>query len=347
MADPRDNITTLPIESRSKFDQRGRARPMLSRDADSMYWLCRYVERAEHVARLLMINSSMLIDVGDLETEALNKLWLSILRVFRIEHPPLESCLPGELPLSERVSRYMTFDPANPNSIVTCLTRARENARAIRENISAEMWEALNSSYLAVRADDATTRFDDSREDFYRSILAGSMLFQGLTDQTLPHTQRWQFAQVAKYFERIDVTSRILDTRWHLLTSGELSIEPQIRNIHWTGVLRCCCSIETFRREHSGEMDALRVAQFLVLRGDFPRSIRFCVERACDALSEIRATTPRSIDPAERIVGRLLAQLDYAELGEILSVGVSKYLQNIQHQINEAAAAVQKAYFLY
>jgi uncharacterized alpha-E superfamily protein len=342
MAEPRENITSLPVESRSKFDQRGRARPMLSRDADSMYWMGRYVERAEHVARLLMINTSTLIDVGDLETEALNKLWLSILRVFRIEHPPV-----GAAPLAERISRYMTFEPANPNSIVTCLTRARENARAIRENISAEMWEAVNSAYLAVRADEAVARFDDSREDFYRSILQGSMLFQGLTDQTLPHTQRWQFAQVAKYFERIDVTARILDTRWSLLASGELSIEPQLRNIHWMGVLRSCCSIESFRREYPGEMDPLRIAQFLILRSDFPRSIRFSVEQASAALSSIRTMTSRAIDPAERIVGRLLAQLDYAELAEVLSFGVSQYLQHIQHQIDEAATAVQKAYFLY
>ncbi|HRK30616.1 MAG TPA: alpha-E domain-containing protein [Tepidisphaeraceae bacterium] len=342
MAEPRENITTLPVESRSKFDQRGRARPMLSRDADAMYWMCRYVERAEHVARLLMINASTLIDVGDLETDALNKLWLSILRVFRIEHPP-----PSDLPLAEAISRYMTFEIANPNSIVSCLTRARENARSIRENISAEMWEALNSSYLSVRADDAVARFDESREDFYRSVLASSMLFQGLTNQTLPHTQRWQFAQVAKYFERIDVTSRILDTRWSLLASGELTIEPQLRNIHWMGVLRSCCSIETFRREYPGEMDPLRIAQFLILRNDFPRSIRFCVEQASESLTSLRTMTSRAIDPAERIVGRLLAQLDYAELAEVLNVGISRYLQNIQHQISEAATAVQKAYFLY
>jgi uncharacterized alpha-E superfamily protein len=198
-----------------------------------------------------------------------------------------------------------------------------------------------------VTADDAPARFEENRDEFYRSILTGSMLFQGLTDQTLPHTQRWHFAQAAKYFERIDVTARILETRWNVLAEREATLETPIRNIHWMGVLRCCCSIEAYRREFSGDMDALRVAHFLILRGDFPRSIRFCVERAHEALGAIRATTSRAIDPAERILGRLLAQLDYAELGEILSAGVPRYLQNIQHQIADATVAVQKAYFLY
>lgn len=342
MTNQADNISALPVESSSKFDIRGRARPMLSRDADSMYWLSRYVERAEHVARLLMINTNLLIDVGDLEMQTLDRFWHTVLSVFRIETAPI-----GNAALAERVARSMTFDATNPNSIITCLTRARENARAIRESISAEMWEALNKVYLSITADDAMARYEENRDDFYRSILTGSMLFQGLTDQTLPHGQRWQFAIVGKYFERIDVTSRVLQTRWNVLAGGDLSLETPIRNIHWMGVLRCCCSIEAYRREYSGDMDGFRVAQFLILRGDFPRAIRFCCAAAHEALGAIRATTNRSIDPAERILGRLCAQLNYAELPEILSEGVPKYLQNIQNQIADAASAVQKAYFLY
>lgn len=337
-----DIITPLPIESASKFDRGSGFRPMLSRDADSMYWMCRYVERAEHVARLLMINTNLLIDVGDLDPTVLEKLWLTVLQVVRLSHPP-----EGTAALPDRVSRYMTFEPTNPNSILTCISRARENARAIREGISAEMWECLNKIYLAITSDQARSRFEDNRDDFYRSILTGSMLFQGLTDQTLPREQQWHFAQAAKYCERIDVTARILETRWQILASGGTTIETPIRNIHWMGVLRSCCSIEAYRREHGGELNALVVAQFLILRDHFPRSIRYCVCQAVDALAGIRVGTPREVDPAERILGRLRAQLEYAEMAEILHVGVPAYLQDIQDQIHAATVAVQKAYFLH
>lgn len=342
-------VTPLPVESALKFEPRGEPRPMLSRDADSMYWMSRYVERAEHVARMLMVTTNLLIDVGDLEPVVLRRLWHTVLEVVRDER---FAAAPGVMEgdaggLADAISRYVTFEPSNPNSIVSCLSRARENALAIRESLSAEMWEALNELYWSIRADDAKLRFDENRDQFYRSILTASMLFQGLTNQTLPRDQRWQFAQVAKYCERVDATSRILQTRWQVLTDEAVALETPIRNIHWMGVLRCCCSIEAYRRDHGGDMDALAVVQFLLLRDDFPRCIRFCVDQARNALAAVRASTTRRVDPAERILGRLDAQLDYAELGEILRAGVPAYLEDIQRQVADATTAVQKAYFLY
>jgi uncharacterized alpha-E superfamily protein len=316
-------------------------RPMLSRDADSMYWMARYVERAEHVARMLLINSNLLMDVGDLAPHLQQRQWKSVLDVMRVGEMPS-----GRDAIATRIQQYMTFNAENPSSLLTCLTRARENARAIRESISAEMWESLNSLYWSISGEDAQGRFDESHDDFYRSIMTGSMLFQGLTDQTLAHDQRWLFAQLAKYFERIDVTARILETRFTILKSAEL--EATIRNIHWMSVLRSCCSIEAYRRNYSGEMDPHRIASFLILQRNFPRSIRFCVEKAHEAIAAIRSgIASRAIDPAERILGRLTAQLEYAEMNEILAEGIQKYLQNIQASIADAAMAVQKAYFLH
>ena len=316
-------------------------RPMLSRDADSMYWMARYVERAEHVARMLLINSNLLMDVGDLAPHLQQRQWKSVLDVMRVGEMPS-----GRDTIATRIQQYMTFNAENPSSLLTCLTRARENARAIRESISAEMWESLNSLYWSISSDDAQGRFDESHDDFYRAIMTGSMLFQGLTDQTLAHDQRWLFAQLAKYFERIDVTARILETRFTILKSAEL--EATIRNIHWMSVLRSCCSIEAYRRNYSGEMDPHRIASFLILQRNFPRSVRFCVEKAHEAIAAIRSgIASRAIDPAERILGRLTAQLEYAEMNEILAEGIQRYLQNIQGSIADAAMAVQKTYFLH
>lgn len=314
---------------------------MLSRDADSMYWLSRYVERAEHVARILLINSNLLMDVGDLAPTLQQRQWRSILEIMRLDELP-----PSREPLAKRIQHFMTFNQDNPSSLWSCLSRARENARAIRESISAEMWECLNTLYWSIRGDDAIHRFDESTEDFYRGIMAGSMLFQGLTSETLGHDQRWSFAQLAKYLERVDVTARIIETKFSILKSAEL--EAAIRNIHWMAVLRSCCSIEAFRRNYVGDMDPLRVASFLILQRTFPRSIRYCVEHAYLAICEIRSVAnTKGVDPAERILGRLAAQLEYAEINEIIATGVPAYLHQIQSAVAEAAIAVQKTYFLH
>ena len=314
---------------------------MLSRDADSMYWMSRYVERAEHVARMLLVNASLLTDVGDIEPTLQVKLWNSILEVMRV--PPMES--DGQ-PLARRIQRFMVFDRENPSSLISSISLARENGRSIRESISAEMWESLNRLYWSINSDEAESVFEDSPDDFYRRMLNGSMLFQGLTDQTLPHDQRWLFARLAKFLERADVTARILQMRAELLSNVEL--ETPICNIMWMAVLRSVCSIEAYRRNFTGDMDPMRVASFVILERVFPRSIRFAVEQAHEAITMLRSqANPNAIDPAERVLGRLNAQLEFAEMGEVLAAGMTPYLVNIQLSIGEAALAIQKAYFLH
>jgi uncharacterized alpha-E superfamily protein len=319
-------------------------RPMLARDADAMYWMSRYVERAEHVARLLLVNSNLLIDVGDLAPSMQSRLWQNILTVLRLPDLPED----GDAPIGRRVESSLTFDANNPNSLLSCIARARENARGIRENISVEMWEALNTLYWSIRSDEASQRFEESPDGFYRAMMTSSMLFQGLTDQTMAHDQRWLFTQLAKHFERADITCRVIETRLEALNSVEASTaESAVRNINWMAVLRSCCSIEAYRRRHLGDMDPLKVAAFLLLETNFPRSVRFSVRAAYEAMCLIRAgVNPSTVDAAERILGRLDAQLEYAEMGEILAQGLPTYLQGIQTAIAEAAMAVQKAYFL-
>jgi uncharacterized alpha-E superfamily protein len=317
-------------------------RPMLARDADAMYWMSRYVERAEHVARLLLVNSNLLIDVGDLAPSLQARQWQSLLTIVRLAE------LPDGPDLAQRVGQYLTFNLDNPSSILNCLTHARENARGIRENISAEMWENLNALYWSLRSDDTPNRFDESPDDLYRSVMTGSMLFQGLTDQTLAQDQRWLFTQLAKYLERTDVTCRVIQTKYDILKTNEQIFDSTLRNLHWMAVLRSCCSIEAYRRNYLGDMDPTRVTGFLILERNFPRSIRFSVSRALAAISAIRISSrPSAIDPAERILGRLDAHLEYAEMNEILGEGIPEYLQHIQTAIHEAAVAVQQSYFMH
>jgi uncharacterized alpha-E superfamily protein len=326
-----------------KFRSHRASRPMLSRDADSMYWMSRYMERAEHVARLLLVNSNLLMDVGELAPTLEQKQWQSVMVILRVD-PTIPA---GDQPMSSRVGQSMTFDSENPNSILNCVTRARENARSIRENISSEMWEALNTLYWFLKDEGAKARLEDAPEEFYRSIMTGSMLFQGLTDQTLAHDQGWQFAQLAKHLERADVTCRVIETRFNILRSADNLLAGALKNIHWMAVLRSCCSIEYFRRQHVGDMDPIKVASFLILEPAFPRSVRYAVQHAHLAMQAIRSeVNPLAIDPAERVLGRLAADLEYAEAGEIMDEGLPNYLLRIQNDLAEAAVALQKNYFM-
>jgi len=318
------------------------ARPMLAREADSVFWMARYVERAEHVARLLLVNTNVLMDVGDLAPALQERQWRSILTIMYAGDLPR-----GDAAIGQRVAQHMTFNYENGNSLVNCVSRARENARSVRESISAEMWEELNTVYWQLQSEETRARFDEAPEEFYRTILNASMLFQGLTDQTLPHGQRWHFAQLGKYIERALVTCRIIEAKFDILNNAESALETPLRNISWMAVLRSCCSIEAYRRTYMGDMDPLRVAGFLILQPNFPRSIRHAVNEAHQCIAQVRqAANPGVVDSAERILGRLDAQLEYAEMGEILAEGIPAYLQRIQQSVTEAAMAVQKAYFL-
>src|SRR5687767_6152505 len=312
-------MTQLAVPAIPKFPAHQPAKPMLARDADAVYWMSRYLERSEHVARLLLVNSNLLMDVGELAPTLQQKQWQSVLIVLRSD----AGFAPGDWAMGTRVAQYMVFDQENPNSIWSCLTRARENARGIRENISAEMWECINTLYWFIRSDEAHSRFDDSPDDFYRHVVAGSALFQGYTDQTLAHDQGWHFTQLGKFLERIDVTSRVIDAKFGMLRTADNLLAGALRNIHWMAVLRSCCALESYRRKHVGDMDPMRVASFLILEREFPRSVRYCVDQAHGSIRAIRSeVNPLAIDAAERILGRLDAQLEYGELAEILAEGI-------------------------
>jgi uncharacterized alpha-E superfamily protein len=321
----------------------GRDRPVLARDADSTYWMARYVERAEHIARLLLVNGEVLIDVGDLSIALLHRHWQSVLQIMHAEQLP-----PGDAPLLQRIASYMTFDESNPNSLISCLTRARENARGIREVISSEMWEHLNTLYWSIRSNETATSFAEAPDLLFDQIISGSMLFQGLTDQTLGHDQRWFFAQLGKYFERISVTCRILRNKHEILREAETEADTPLWNLHWIAVLRSCGSLETYRRSYVGELDPLHVAQFLILEDDLPRSVRYCVHEAHQAIAAIRALVrPRQLDPTERILGRLDAQLEYAESVELAGDRLPRYLGDILDNIAEAALSIQRSFFMH
>ncbi|MEM6313852.1 MAG: alpha-E domain-containing protein, partial [Planctomycetota bacterium] len=181
---------------------------------------------------------------------------------------------------------------------------------------------------------------------FYDRVATFSMLFQGLCDHTLPRDQRWQFTQLAKWFERVDVTCRVLESRFEAPSVAARINDAPLRNIHWMAVLRMCCALEPFRRVQSGELDPLKIGTYLILDARFPRSIVFGVASAAEAVKEIRMATRRRDADAERILGRLHAHLKFARTAELIDVGLPIYLADIRDRVKEAAISISQAYFL-
>jgi uncharacterized alpha-E superfamily protein len=324
-------------------------RSLLARVAESAFWMSRYVERAEHVARVLLVNANSLLDVGDIDPLVERQFWAGPLRIFLLDQSDAAAAIldsPREQ-LASRVGRFLALDEANPNSILSCITRARENARSIRENISAEMFEGLNTLYWSLRGDDAPARFEESSADALKAVTNASMLFQGLSDQTLNHGQIWRFIQLGRFIERIDVTCRIIETKLDTLRAVEEQIETPERNMHLLSIVRSCCALEAYRRRNAGEIDPDRIAAFLILERNFPRAIAYCARNAHEAIGQIRLETrPSAPDRAEAVLGRLQADLQYTQPHEVAGDALHGHLQKIQASTFEAAVAVRKSYFL-
>jgi uncharacterized alpha-E superfamily protein len=314
---------------------------MLSRVADSCFWLSRYIERAETCARILDVNMQLVLDFED-QNGGGGGQWLPILatlqdrELFETLHPEATA---------DAVLDFVTFEKTNPNSILSSITFARENARTVREQISSEMWEELNRQFLYLQGTAARAAFRESPIGFYRSVVNSLHSFQGVTDATMTHGEGWQFLQAGKYIERADSTSRVLDFKYHvLLPSGE-QVGGNVDITQWMAVLRSCSAMEAYFKVFHGRVTAWDVAAFLVLHDSFPRSIRFCVDALDLALHSISGTDRGHFaNEAERLSGMLRSNLDFTTVDQIFQVGLHQYLDQTQVRLGAIADALSEAY---
>lgn len=315
---------------------------MLSRVADSLYWMSRYMERAENNARILDVNLQLMLDYQNPGSENEHNHWAPI--VASLEDQKLFFTLYPEAN-AETVCEFVTFEKQNPNSIRSCIGYVRENARAVREYISSEMWEHINRVYLYFNGEEARRRFRASAIDFYRSLVDQSHKFLGITDATLTHGEGWNFIQVGQYLERADCTSRILDLKYHILLPMEEKVGGTVDTIQWMAVLKSCSAYEAFRKLHIGQVNASKVAEFIILHDRFPRSIRFCVDSLDAALHRISGCERKHYsNDAERLSGRICSDLDYATIGDIFAFGLHEYLDKLQLRLCEVANAMHRSY---
>jgi len=311
---------------------------MLSRVADSIFWMSRYIERAENVARFVEVNLQLMLDMP---IDGVGQ-WAPLVTTSGDEK--LFAELYGKA-TGENVVEFLTFDKRYPNSIISCLAAARENARCIREVISSDMWEQLNTFYLSVRDAAARRRAANSPHDFYASIRMASHLFTGVTDATMAHNEAWNFARMARLLERADKTSRILDVKYFILLPRADDIGTPLDNLHWAALLKSASALEMYRKRFPTIAPAT-VADFLILDREFPRAIRYSVAKAEESMRAITGSPPGTFfNHADQYLGRLRSALDYARIDEIIEQGLHEYLDNLQTNLNQIGAAISHTFF--
>lgn len=310
---------------------------MLSRVADSIYWMSCYIERAENVARFIDVNLHLMLDLPMGTTEQWEPLVHTTgdLLLFQQHYGKATK---------ENVVAFLTFDADNPNSILSCLRLARENARSVREIISSEMWEQVNTFYLMVRAAASEGRVMEAPHDFFTEIKMASHLFVGITDATMSHGEGWHFGRVGRLLERADKTSRILDVKYFILLPAVADVGTPFDDIQWAAVLKSASAFEMYRKRH-GRLAPERVADFLILDREFPRAMHYCVVKAEESLHAIGAPPGTFQNLAEQRLGRLRSDLDYAQIQEIIASGLHEFLDAFQARLNRVGAAIFDTFF--
>jgi len=311
---------------------------MLSRVADSIYWISRYVERAENLARFIDVTFSFILD----SPQDANEQWGPLISVTADQKQFAERY--GS-PTRENVIRFLAFDWEYANSIVSCLRQARENARSIREAISSEMWEQLNNFYHSMKAASRNPDIPDSPHDFCQEVKWASHLFKGITDATMSHGEGWNFARLGRMLERADKTSRILDVKYYMLLPTIHDVGTPTDDLQWSAVLRSVSGFEMFRKRH-GTITPERVVGFLVLDRQFPRAIMHCIDSANESLHAIVGSPEDTYwNPAEKHLGQLRSDLAYSHVSEIIDDGLHEFLDSLQIRINHVGDAIFQTFF--
>lgn len=309
---------------------------MLSRVAETLYWMSRYLERAEDMARIIAVNFQASLDAPYL-SEAF--MWEPLITITG-DQDLFKSAFDNYN--ASTVTHFLMAHPDNPNAIVTCIERARENARGVREQISREMWEHLNRLYFQVKeySIDAVAR---NPYEFFSQVRNGSHLFQGVTDATMSHGEGWYFIQAGKNMERADKTTRILDVKYSALQASDVAEGSPLGTLQWIALLKSCSAFEPYRRAHS-HLVVWRIAEFLLLDTEFPRSVSCCLGQTRSALARIAETPARASNQADRAIGRLCAELEYLDIRDALS-DFHHYLDGLQSKMNHVGEAISHTYF--
>ena len=305
---------------------------MLSRVACSIYWMARYVERAENLARFIDVTLNVILD------HSTEEQWEPLVHAtgdveYFQEHY-------GDF-TSENVRYFLTFDREYVNSILSSVSYARENARTVREAISSESWETLNEFYLFVmKAAESGIAHADS--DFYSEIKKRSHLFSGIFDGTMSRDKGWYFANIGRFLERADKISRILDVKYFTLLPYVSAVGTTVDDLLWSAVLRSVSGFEMFRKKYH-TITIHRIVDFLVLNTRFPRAIHYCLRTARSSLSQVGGPDFDS-NPALQLAAEIEKRLASTDNEAIINDGLHEFIDTLQIDLNNLGAAINETY---
>lgn len=316
---------------------------MLSRVANCLFWMSRHIERSENTARIVDTNLQLLLDFRNLDDSTLAEHWMPIVQSTGDEEDFLAKYSRAT---GHAVTEFLVFDASNPNSIVSSVAQARENARMVRDQITVELWEELNRIYLWLRSSDARQLWAHSPAEFFSQIKNGSLLLLGLIYATFVHDEGWQFMQAGKFIERADKITRIIDVRHSTFPEKGAPVNVTQRDVlDWSAVLRSCSAWDAYKAAYGADVRPEWAVEFLLFSAEFPRSVRFCIEKFDDALRAISGVRDRRFsNEAEKLSGRLLAELEYGSIDDVLAHGVHDYMDLLQLRFNNIGAELFNAY---
>jgi len=302
---------------------------LLSRVADALYWIGRYLERAEHAARVLDVHTHAAADgQGD---------WAPLVEVVRGANP-----YPANWPLdAEWVARYVVHYPGNPSSIVSALTMARENARAVRGAVSSEVWEQINTLFLSVRGDVEAGGWAQHPHAFLQAVKLGAHLFHGLAEETMLHDEGGAFLRLGKHLERIANTVSLLEAR-HTTLIGPDGLPDLLR---CATLLRMCSAFEPYRRYYAAPVEPGRVVEFLLLNPSCPRSVLWAAARAAEDAQAL-GPDPQVGREVDRALGGLPAHLELADAPALAQGGLPTFLDQVRERLFRAESALHAGFFL-
>jgi uncharacterized alpha-E superfamily protein len=311
---------------------------MLSRVADSLYWINRYVERAENIARFVEVSEAMALDCPPGSAEP----WLPLIyangdrELFDQLHPEGSS---------DEVVGFLVREEDNPSSLVNCLAIARENARQIRDVITTEMWEQINDLYWSIQ--EGESFWEQPLQEQLREIRRGCQLFYGITDATLSRDLSWQFSRLGRLLERADKATRILDVKYFLLLPSPEDVGGVLDELQWISLLRCAGAYQMFRQSRQQMIEPKAVASFLLLDPNFPRSVRYCLGRIQETLRIVSGRSlPGAPDALECLSGLTLARWSYTSIDDLISGGLHEAIDSLQSDLNSLHNLIEERYFV-
>lgn len=320
---------------------------MLSRSADSLYWLGRYMERAEHTVRLLRVRLNFMVGQARPRQAGNDKGWQQFFTALRQPAPLTErGYVDGEAAL--KMAHDLTFNGDNPHSISGCISLARQNARFVRSQLSSQVWEHMNRLYLRLHSWQGHHNWHDERDNFFRELESSVSLFQGLAVSSLLHDEGWHFIQVGSHLERVQAVCSLMDAhfRYFGVDGGKkLATEDPLSGI---GVLRACNSFEPYCRVYDPRPEISQVTSFLLLSPDLPNSVRFNVTQISQQLEQLAAATEtRLAADLNRMAGKLQAHLQYSQLEDVIEVGPAAFLGEVLSACDQIHEALYDTYINY